>query len=166
MKEESIKNFEYQEPYDKEIFSILIRALKDIGRFKNFSNKMNIIKTCYGSRMRYSTSETRTQNVTYWLQDLSVTDMFFVLIYRGRLIKGVLHNVLKGINTPEYNDIITHFLEDISLIEDNIKYDCDIKKQLLYEFDDTFDFIEKMGRKIPYTVESRWKKIKKEILCS
>lgn len=165
MKEESIKNFEYQEPYDKEIFSILIRVLKDAGVFKNFSNKMDIIKACYESRMRYSNSESYTRNATFWIQDLHVTDTFFSLLYKGRLLRSVLHDVVKEKNPSEYNNEITNFLGDISLIEDTIKFDCDIKKNLLYEFDDTFDFIEKTGYTVSPSLRMFWNKLKTKILC-
>ena len=165
MKEKSIKNFEYQEPYDKEIFSILIRVLKDAGVFKNFSNKMDIIKTCYESRMRYSNSESHTRNATFWIQDLHVTDTFFSLLYKGRLLRSVLHDVVKEKNPSEYNNEITNFLGDISLIEDTIKFDCDIKKNLLYEFDDTFDFIEKTGYTVSPSLRMFWNKLKTKILC-
>ena len=165
MKKESIKNFEYQEPYDKEIFSILIRVLKDAGIFKNFSNKMDIIKTCYESRMRYSTSESHTRNATYWIQDLHVTDTFFSLLYKGRLLRSVLHDVVKEKNPHEYECTISSFLGDIGLIEDTIKFDCDIKKNLLYEFDDTFDFIEKTGYIVSPSLRTFWNKLKSKILC-
>lgn len=162
--EETNKEFEYQEPYDKEIFSILIRVLKDAGVFKNFSKK-DIIRTCYESRLRYSNSESHTRNATYWVQDLHISDMFFSLLYKGRLLRSVLHDVVKEKNPSEYNNEISNFLGDISLIEDTIKFDCDIKKNLLYEFDDTFDFIEKTGHTVSPSLRMFWNKLKTKILC-
>jgi hypothetical protein len=162
---EDIKKFEYQEPYDKEIFSILIRVLKDAGVFKNFSNKMDIIKICYESRMRYSHNESHTRNATYWIQDLHVTDVFFSLLYKGRLLRSVLHDVVKEKNPHEYECTISNFLGDIGLIENTIKSDCDIKKNLLYEFDDTFDFIEKTGYIVSPSLRTFWNKLKSKILC-
>lgn len=164
MKEESIKNFEYQEPYDKEIFSILIRVLKDAGLFKNYAKK-DIIATCYDSRDRYSTSESHTRNATYWIQDLHITDMFFSLLYKGRLIRSVLYDVVREKNPSEYEGTISNFLGDIRLIEDDIKLDCDIKKNLVYEFDEIFDFIEKTGHKVSPSLKTLWKKLKTKILC-
>ena len=167
MKEKSIKNFEYQEPYDKEIFSILIRVLKDAGIFKNFSNKMDIIKTCYESRMRYSTSESHTRNATYWIQDLHISDTFYSLLYKGRLLRSVLHDVVKEHNPSEYDNEISNFLGDISLIEDTIKFDCDIKKNLVYEFDETFEFIKKeTDHTVSPSLMMYWDKLKTKILCS
>lgn len=163
--EETNKDFEYQEPYDKEIFSILIRVLKDAGIFKNFSKK-DIISTCYESRLRYSNSESHTKNATYWVQDLHISDMFFSLLYKGRLLRSVLHDVVKEKNPSEYNNTISSFLGDIGLIEDAIKFDCDIKKNLVYEFDETFDFIEKNGHSVSPLLKELWNEIKNKILDS
>ena len=166
--DETNKEFEYQEPYDKEIFSILIRVLKDAGLFKNFTKK-HIFDTCYGSRMQYSKSESSTRNATYWLQDLHVNDSFFTMLYRGRLIKGVLYNVLSKKNESEYRSLIAAFLSDIGLIEGSLKYDFDIntKKQLVYEFDEILDFIDNTGiKEVHPSTREYWDIIKIKILDS
>ena len=164
----TITKSDFEKPYDKEIFSTLIRVLKDAGLFKNFTKK-HIFDTCYGSRMQYSNSESPTRNATYWLQDLHVNDYFFTMLYRGRLIKGVLYDVVSKKNESEYRSLIDDFLSDIGLIEDSLKYgfDIDAKKQLVYDFDEILDFIDNTGiEEVPASTREYWDMIKTKILCS
>ena len=160
-----ITRSDFEKPYDKEIFSTLIRVLKDAGIFKNFTKK-HIFDTCYGSRMKYSNSESPTRNATYWLQDLHVSDGFFIMLYKGRLIKGILYDVLSKKDKAEYKNIALCFLSDIILIEESLKNDCDtdIKKQLIYEFDEIINFIDEKGIKVHTTTREMWNSIKAKIL--
>lgn len=163
----SITKSDFEKPYDKEIFSTLIRVLKDAGLFKNFTKK-HIFDTCYGSRMKYSDSESPTRNATYWLQDLRVNDGFFIMLYKGRLIKGILYDVLNKKYKVEYKNLASCFLSSIWSIEESLKYDCNIntKKQLVYEFDEILDFIDEKGIEVHTTTRKRWNSIKAKILCS
>ena len=126
--------------------------------------------TCYGSRMRYSSCESPTRNATYWLQDLQVNDYFFTMLYKGRLIKGVLYDVVSKKNESEYRNLIADFLSDMGLVEDSLKYDFDInaKKQLVYEFDEILDFIDNTGfiKEAHISTREYWDRIKTKILCS
>ena len=152
---------DFEKPYDKEIFSTLIIVLKDAGLFKNFTKK-RIFARCYGSRMQYSNSESPTRNAIYWFQDLDVNDYFFNMLYKGRLIKGVLYDVVGKKNESEYKTLITEFLTDILYIEESLEYgNINTKKQLLYEFDEIFDFIDNTGiEKVPPAAREYWDKIK------
>jgi hypothetical protein len=84
------------------------------------------------------------------------------MLYKGRLIKGVLYDVVGKKNESEYKALITEFLTDILYIEESLEYgNINTKKQLLYEFDEIFDFIDNTGiEKVPPVAREYWDKIK------
>ena len=148
--------------YDEKVFSILIRVLKDAGKFKNYS-KEYIKWACYSSRDKYKTDEKPEENILYWYHDIGERNKFFGLLYKSRLFNStVLEEIEKR---TDYSSHFASFCIDLSEDLFYMKKDEIEPEQLMYfyELEDTFSKFEKIiGWRLSPEIKLRWEKTREK----